>query len=148
MISISFTNRSTDSLLSSSEPCPAAAAARQRKSPAGLCVKCRLQKAFSTWTPTSVLPQRLVEIVLAMGRKKIQITRIVDERNRQVSFCFYHHFTSQPSSGGIMESFMVWTEYPANTRITLEEGLDRLVEIAVINTHIIYNTQLAYQDTP
>lgn len=34
--------------------------------------------------PTDILLQLLLESVLAMGRKKIQITRIVDERNRQV----------------------------------------------------------------
>lgn len=52
----------------------------------GLCVKdCVCLDLSTAWTPTVTLPQLLVETVLAMGRKKIQITRIVDERNRQVS---------------------------------------------------------------
>lgn len=52
-----------------------------------LCVK-------SIWTPHYLKPTDyyiwlLEEVFLAMGRKKIQITRIVDERNRQVSMVFF-----------------------------------------------------------
>lgn len=55
-----------------------------------LCVK-------SIWTPHHLKPADysiwlLEEVFLAMGRKKIQITRIVDERNRQVSIAFFFFF--------------------------------------------------------
>lgn len=42
-----------------------------------------------------------------MGRKKIQITRIMDERNRQVSSCYAHHssFNAHSSSHVCLETY-------------------------------------------
>lgn len=48
-----------------------------------LCVKDCL---LTHLEPTDIHLRQFEEVVLAMGRKKIQITRIVDERNRQVTF--------------------------------------------------------------
>lgn len=49
---------------------------------------CKDRRTFNRLDSTVRLLWLLVEVIWTMGRKKIQITRIVDERNRQVGNFF------------------------------------------------------------